>query len=312
MDEGVRGRALGCLLGQACGDALGTTVEFMAPERIAERFPGGIAQIVGGGPFGVLPGQITDDTELALALARSLAAQGRFDPDDVAAGYVGWYRSGPFDVGGTTSRAFGGQVELGPGLASRLEARALMESEANGALMRVSPLGVFGWRFPGDTVAEMAAADARLSHPNPVCQAASAVFAAAIAHAVRTGEPPERVYAEARRVGTGSPVADVLVDAARDRPRNYVHLMGWVRIALQNAFYQLLHARTFEEGVRDTVMRGGDTDTNGAIAGALLGAVHGAGALPPQWRDAVLACNAPRPRAYRATDIPALADALLG
>jgi ADP-ribosylglycohydrolase len=96
--------------------------------------------------------------------------------------------------------------------------------------------------------------------------------------------------------------------------------MGWVLIALQNAFYQLLHAPSFEEGVVATVMAGGDTDTNGAIAGALLGAVHGAGAVPPRWTRAVLSCRPLRgtptahPRAVEFWPLDALelAEALLG
>ena len=66
---------------------------------------------------------------------------------------------------------------------------------------------------------------------------------------------------------------------------------GWVKIALQNAFYELLHAPSLEEGVVATVRRGGDTDTNAAIAGALLGAVHGREAVPAQWRSMVLSCR---------------------
>ena len=72
-------------------------------------------------------------------------------------------------------------------------------------------------------------------------------------------------------------------DAWNAPPKDYTKHMGWVLIALQNALYQLLHAATLEEGVVDTVMRGGDTDTNGAIARALLGAVHGRGAIPARW-----------------------------
>jgi hypothetical protein len=67
--------------------------------------------------------------------------------------------------------------------------------------------------------------------------------------------------------------------------------MGWVLIALQNAFWQLLHAESLEEGIVNTVMSGGDTDTNAAIACALLGAVYGRDAIPLQWLDRVLSCR---------------------
>jgi ADP-ribosylglycohydrolase len=69
---------------------------------------------------------------------------------------------------------------------------------------------------------------------------------------------------------------------------DYSSKMCWVLIALGNAFWQLLHATTLEKGVVSTVMAGGDTDTNAAIAGALLGAVHGREAIPLQWQDRIL------------------------
>ena len=95
--------------------------------------------------------------------------------------------------------------------------------------------------------------------------------------------------------------------------------MGWVLIALQNAFYQLRHIPNLEEGMVDTVMRGGDTDTNAAIAGALLGAVHGRAAIPSRWLHAVLSCRPlpgtptrhPQPVEFWPVDALELAEALL-
>jgi ADP-ribosylglycohydrolase len=312
--EGILERGLGALFGQATGDALGTTVEFSSAGEIKRRFPDGLRKMLGGGPFGVKPGQITDDTELALALARSLAERGSFDADAVALRYVAWYRSGPFDVGGTTRRAFGAPPDPSRPAAAQLEERANGTSEANGSLMRVSPLGVFGWSLEPGLLAGMAAQDSRLSHPNPVCQAACAVFTHAIAFAVRTGAPAKEVFEEAlafaRSSSLAAPVVDSLELARQDAPGDFMRHQGWVRIALQNAFFQLLHAASFEAGVVDTVMRGGDTDTNGCIAGALLGSVHGAGAEPLAWREAVLGCRSARPSDYWCADLPQLAERL--
>ena len=94
---------------------------------------------------------------------------------------------------------------------------------------------------------------------------------------------------------------------------------GWVLIALQNAFFQLLHAESLVAGLSDTVMRGGDTDTNAAIAGALLGAVHGRDAIPSTWRPALLSCRPlpgsptahPRPMEFWTVDVLDLAERLL-
>jgi ADP-ribosyl-[dinitrogen reductase] hydrolase len=123
-----------------------------------------------------------------------------------------------------------------------------------------------------------------------------------------------------REIGADAKVADALEAAASRPPADYLHRMGWVLIALQNAFWQLLHAPDLEEGVIRSVMAGGDTDTNAAIAGALLGAVHGRKAVPLQWMDRVLTCRPlaglpgvrrPRPTSVWPVDALWLAERLL-
>lgn len=311
VDAAVVARARGAWLGQIAGDALGTTVEFKPPGRIAELYPEGLRRIIGGGPFSVRPGQVTDDTELALALARSLVERRAYEPDHVAAAYVAWYESGPFDVGGTTAMAFGGRPARGAGLAARVARKASRTSQANGSVMRLSPLALWGWRLPEEELLALAAFDARLSHPNEVCQAANALFAWSIALAVREGtgarETYERTLDLARRHPTCRPLSSLLEDAAREPPADFVKNMGWVRIALQNAYHQLLHAPSLEEGVVRTVMHGGDTDTNGCIAGALLGAVHGEEAVPSAWRETIEACRTTRGATYQSHDARDLA-----
>ena len=83
----MRDRAHGVLLGQFVGDALGATVEFSDPATIIQRFPNGLREIVGEGPFQLLPGQVTDDSELALA--RTLVAHG-WELDARANAYTAW------------------------------------------------------------------------------------------------------------------------------------------------------------------------------------------------------------------------------
>jgi ADP-ribosylglycohydrolase len=322
-DAGVLGRAQGCWLGQLAGDALGSLVEFRAGALIRSEYPRGVRDLVDGGHWNTLGGQPTDDSELALMLARSLVKEGAFDEDAVARAYAGWYRSGPFDMGATTARALSAAARDREHAARAARDAGNVESEANGALMRVSPLGIFGWAAAPERVAGWARADASLTHPNVVCLDASAVYAVAVARAIATGESAAEVYAFARRwareQGVHGDVIETLEAAAKAAPEDYSDLMGWVRIALQNAFWQLLHAPSLEEGVVDTVMRGGDTDTNGCIAGALLGAVHGIGAVPWRWVDRVVTCRPiiglegvrrPRPREYWPVDALDLAERL--
>jgi len=101
---------------------------------------------------------------------------------------------------------------------------------------------------------------------------------------------------------------------------DYVQQQGWVLIAFRNALWQLLHAANLEEGVVDTIRRGGDTDTNAAICGALLGAVYGREAIPAQWLDCLLNCRPeaghlgvqrPRPECFWPVDALDLANRLI-
>jgi ADP-ribosylglycohydrolase len=117
-----------------------------------------------------------------------------------------------------------------------------------------------------------------------------------------------------------SALLDTIDKAANEQPADYIHQQGWVMIAFQNALYQLLHAPSLEAGVVDTIMRGGDTDTNAAISGALLGAVCGREAIPAQWLDCLQNCRPeaghprvrhPRPKCFWPVDVLELAERLM-
>lgn len=297
-------------MGQLCGDSLGSLVEFQAPQEIKAAYPQGVRLLSDGGTWNTLAGQPTDDSEMALALARMLAERKTYDAALAGQRYVDWLNSGPFDCGRT--------------VASGLRGRLIMESQANGAMMRISPLGIFGSRHELSHVALWAEQDARLTHPHPVCVQANALYAMAIAYAIREAPVVQDLYqkvadwAEERFVVPE--LLDAIHEAADSPPDGYFKQQGWVLIAFQNALWQLLHAPDFEEALVNTVMRGGDTDTNAAICGALLGAVHGVDAIPSQWRNAVLSCRPvagmpgvvhPRPECYWPVDALELAERLL-
>jgi ADP-ribosyl-[dinitrogen reductase] hydrolase len=303
-------RAQGCLLGQLAGDALGSLVEFQAPDDIRREYPNGVHELTDGGTWNTIAGQPTDDSEMALLLARLLADQGRYDPEEARKAYIFWLDSGPFDCGMTVS---GG-----------LRGRPNPESQANGAMMRISPLGIFGANHEPELVAKWASQDAAITHPHPVCQQANALFTMAIAHAVRQGCDARNLHWQIMTWAEGMKVDRNLLDAVRGAaeapPADYVHQQGWVLTAFRNALWQLLHAPNLEEAVVDTVMRGGDTDTNAAICGALLGAVWGRNAIPGQWVESLLKCRPaagqpnvrhPRPECFWPVDTLELTERLL-
>jgi ADP-ribosylglycohydrolase/fructose-1,6-bisphosphatase/inositol monophosphatase family enzyme len=313
-------RAVGCFIGLVAGDSLGALVEFQTPDEIARRYPGGVGDLADGGTWGTIAGQPTDDSELALALARTLVAHEAWPSEAVAAAYGEWYASRPFDVGGTTGQAFSAAAAAVSDKALEARRVANRSSRSNGALMRCAPIGI--WARDPTEAAAAAREDALLSHPHPCCQAASAAYVAAIGVGIQGGDRHAMVAeAEAAIV---APEADVLRDClARARcgegPADFVHQQGSVLIAFQNAFRHLASDTPLEAALIETVGQGGDTDTNAAICGALLGAVQGRAAIPPRWTTPILACRTlaeagvPHPRAarYWPDDVPLIAEALL-
>jgi ADP-ribosyl-[dinitrogen reductase] hydrolase len=307
-DAGLLARAQGCLVGLVAGDNLGALVEFHSAEQVRRAYEDGPRQLVDGGGWNLLAGQPTDDGEMALALARSIIEAGGYDAGRAMQAYREWLGSGPFDIGNTVSAA--------------LHGRPNPESQANGSLMRAGPLGLLAHRLRPAEAAALGRLDSALTHPNPVCGDSVAAFVVAVAHAVAHGDggaaAHEAARAWAREAGAEKAVRDALDGAVTGVPKCDGSQQGWVLLALQNAFYEARHAPTVEEGLARTILRGGDTDTNAAIAGALLGAVHGRDGLPRQWRSMVLSCHPaagfaqhPRPIRYWPVDVFELAERLL-
>ena len=310
LDEAIIDRAEGCMLGQLAGDALGSLVEFQLPDEILYQYPDGVRVMADGGTFNTLAGQPTDDSEMALLLARSLVKRGSYDAPTVRKAYQWWVDSGPFDMGNTIYQAFRGNRSF--------------TSEANGAMMRISPLGIFGAKHDLEEVARWAQEDAAITHPNRICMQANAMYAMAIAHAIRTGAKAGELYASMllwmREMDIEQKLSEIIQRAAEEKPADFVILQGWVLKAFQNALYQLLHTSSVEEGVVNTIMQGGDTDTNAAIAGALLGAVHGRKSIPETWIITLQNCrpevnqpnvHRPRPECLWPVDALELARQLL-
>lgn len=134
-------RAQGALIGLLAGDALGSQVEFRSPEDIRRAFPDGLHDLLPGGTWDLLAGQPTDDGELALALARSIITEFGHNEDSVSTAYEAWKASRPFDMGGTTAQGI--DALSGRGAPNML-------SQANGALMRVAPVGIACMGGPRD------------------------------------------------------------------------------------------------------------------------------------------------------------------
>ena len=295
-------RARGALVGLAVGDALGTTNEFQ-PAGSFEPITG----MVGGGVFGLEPGQCTDDTSMALCLADSLLAQGRYDSFDVMERYERWhsegYRSSTgvcFDIGNQVSRSLW-DFRAHP----RVPVDAVRTTSAgNGAIMRLAPVVIAGFeaRDPREIVAT-AGLSARETHFSTEAEAATEVFAALLVGAL-LGWAPERIM-DVAWASTGAAFDDVAARVISADPAERAsweaHTSGYIIHGLRLAVHGLLDVGSFDEAVLAIANMGGDADTNAAIYGQLGGAYCGVEAIPASWRNAL----------YEGEQIDALARALV-
>ena len=190
--------------------------------------------------------------------------------------------------------------------------------------MRISPLGIFGANYELSAVEEWARLDASITHPHRVCTDCNALFAGLLSVVVKNGlsssETYEQLLTNVDRLAVCRDVRQMVEVSAKAPPADYVSKQGWVLVAFGNAIYQLLHAPSAEEAIVDTVQRGGDTDTNAAICGALVGAVYSIQSLPERWVATVLNCrpdqanpavHQPRPQTYWPLDALQLAERLV-
>ncbi len=301
-DTGLDSRqlsAVGAVMGALVGDAAGGVLEFMGRPPTQQEVDEAM-HMPGGGVFELAPGQFTDDGEMTVSLVRALlAAKGAYRPELVAQHYCEWENSRPFDIGIATRAALGvpmAQRESTAQLLKLVRAQALEnngESKANGSLMRASPLGIAACGCSEEEAIALALADAQLTHPNPACQHSTAGYVLALRHLMLSpGDNAGAIAAaQAYLQVQNKEVSAWLADAVSGNLPPAFPLAGFVRYGFTYAFHYLHRGASFEQAVTETLLRGGDTDTNACIVGGLMGAYHGLNRLPKLALEGVLNCN---------------------
>jgi ADP-ribosyl-[dinitrogen reductase] hydrolase len=271
-------RAVGALVGLAVGDALGATLEF---SRRDSRPP--VTDLVGGGPFGLKPGEWTDDTSMALCLADSLLHCRGFDAADLLQRFCAWRRDGVnsvtgecFDIGATTARALDRFERTGQIAWAHEDPR----QAGNGSLMRLAPVAIFA---AGDAaVAEdLADVQSRTTHPAPKAHEACRLFARLLVEAMN-GADKDAVLAP--RAWDGSPeIAAIARGDWRGKARDDIASSGYVVHTLEAALWCVAESAGFEEAVLTAANLGDDADTVAAVTGQLAGALWGLHGVRPRW-----------------------------
>jgi ADP-ribosyl-[dinitrogen reductase] hydrolase len=277
----LRSRYLGAMLGLACGDAVGTSVEFSPRGSFAP-----VTDMVGGGPFALQPGQWTDDTSMALCLAESLLTKGAFDAADQMTRYHNWWHWGYlsstgdcFDIGMTVRAALARFAATGAPFSGATDPR----SAGNGSLMRLAPVVLFAYPDLG-TALHLAGESSRTTHGAPEAIECCKLFAVLLLRAL-AGTPRAEMLRAMPPVFAEARIAAIASGAFRQKTEGQVRGSGYCVESLEAALWCFWNTDRFEEAVLRAVNLGEDADTTGAIVGQLAGAYYGHEAIPATWLE---------------------------
>ncbi len=278
-------RGIGALVGSAVGDALGAPFEFGGPGGYSARFPqpvvGGTGEMVGGGGFGWAPGEFTDDTQMALALAQSLLARQGFDPADLFQRWRVWAGSAS-DVGNLTRRVLRQPGHEGAALAGHQAVDG--RSGANGAVMRNTPVALFTAGGPLDATWQLAGEQARLTHYDPDCAVAAGLHALMLRAGIDGDDMFDALDAALARIDDPGARARWTYLLGPDWSPDLAELHnGTVWTCLAQAVWALRLGTGFAEVVVAAIDLGDDTDTVACVAGGLAGARWGVQGIPSRW-----------------------------
>jgi ADP-ribosylglycohydrolase len=281
----------GALLGLACGDALGTTLEFRDRGTFTP-----IEDMIGGGPFDLEAGEWTDDTSMAMCLAESLVERG-FDPLDQMQRYVRWWQKGYwssngrcFDIGGTVSAALHRFQTTGEPMAGTTNTR----NAPNGSLMRLAPVPLRFAGKPSEAV-WLAAESSKTTHGAREAVDACRYFAALLVGAVQGRDKRELLSPAYAPEGVGwsaEPLAPAIAAIAagsfKTKSERQIRATGYVVHTLEASLWAFFRSSDFREGALLAVNLGEDADTTGAVYGQLAGAYYGVDAIPAEWRERIV------------------------
>ncbi|MGI0117752.1 ADP-ribosylglycohydrolase family protein [Zooshikella sp. RANM57] len=279
----VEDRIKGALVGLACGDAVGTTLEFKPKGSFMP-----IKDMVGGGPFNLERGQWTDDTSMALCLAHSLLYRQGFDPIDQMNRYCNWYQHGYmssngdcFDIGITVTKALNRYLQTNnPFSGSEDE-----YSSGNGSLMRLAPIPIF-YQSNYQQCIFYAGESSRTTHASVECIEACKLFASLILSAFKSDKKRE-IFEGNKYVSSCKKIEDIAQGKFIDLNYDDNQGSGYVVESLNSALWCFFNSDSFEESILLAANLGNDADTTAAICGQISGAFYGFSAIPKHWREGI-------------------------
>lgn len=273
----------GALVGLACGDAVGTTLEF----EVRGTFEP-ICDMVGGGPFELDAGQWTDDTSMALCLATSLVKQKGFDPIDQMDRYCNWYQNGYmssngdcFDIGITVSMALRTYLKTKEPFSGSIDEY----SSGNGSIMRLAPIPIF-YHDSYVHCIKYAGESSRTTHGSAECIDSSKLFSSLIFNAFKA-ETKSDIFENNKYIPCCDKVTAIANREFLELEYNQITGSGYVVESLASALWCFMNGSSFKECILLAANLGDDADTTAAICGQIAGAFYGFSAIPEHWRSSI-------------------------
>ena len=275
-------RFRGCLLGLACGDAVGAAVEFRARGSFSP-----VGDMVGGGPFNLRPGEWTDDTSMALCLATSLVEKQGFDPDDQMQRYCAWQVDGYlssngrcFDIGNTVRAALDRYRRTGDPLSGSTDER----SAGNGSIMRLASVPMFYHRDHALAI-HYSEQSSRTTHGTQECLCACRLLGSMIFRAL-AGETKDDILFRPLELGLLPPKVEAIAAGGyREKNEDSIRGSGYVVDSLEAALWCFLSTDSFREAILRATNLGNDADTTAAVCGQIAGAYYGEAGIPTEWLE---------------------------
>lgn len=275
-------RYRGALLGLACGDAVGATVEFKPRGTF-----GVLTDMIGGGQFRLQPGEWTDDTSMALCLASSLLACDGFDAADQMDRYLCWKETGYlssngrcFDVGLQVLTALGNYRATG----NPFSGSTAPDSAGNGCIMRLAPVPMFFFG-ESDQALHFSVESARTTHAASECLDACRLFAAMLLPALAGRSKEDILFAGLGLQFEEARVIELATGNYRNKDVDEIKSSGYVIHSLEAALWCFDRTSNFRSAILAAVNLGNDADTVAAICGQLAGAYYGVEGIPAAWLE---------------------------
>lgn len=292
-------RARSAIYGAIIGDALGTTFEFTSAsdaKSLVGKYGGLKNGLVGRGPFNLEPGQFTDDTEMALAIMYVISTNNLYDQSLVSIAYRSWYASEPFDIGNTTLNAVSQKSTIDMlNAAKTINAKSL----SNGFLMRLFGLVGLYYDRPKDKLLNSIVQDVKLTHGHPEAPYIAMIYGLMLADAI-SGKNAHDIMLVCKSKCRYSPLIFSIYNSVIHNKDYFIYdstkyelakidtkSIGFVGYAFWLLLLSLKNYSSYKLAMIDIVSRGGDTDTNACIVGAVMGAIY-PNTIPKQWLNSVL------------------------